>query len=70
MRASRQISELLRRGGDAERRDPRSAKLFESSPDIPTALRFLALGQLQKERSSRGPDRSLVRADAVCTGGS
>jgi Flp pilus assembly protein TadD len=56
----RQISELLRRG-DASGAIALCQGVLNQSPDNPDALRFLALGQLQKNNLVEA-DRSLVRA--------
>jgi Flp pilus assembly protein TadD len=56
----RQIGELLRRG-DASGAIALCQAVLNQSPDDPDALRFLALGQLQKNNLVEA-DRSLVRA--------
>ena len=56
----RQISELLRRG-DANGAISLCEAVLNQSPDNPDALRFLALGQLQKNDLVEA-DRSLARA--------
>jgi Flp pilus assembly protein TadD len=56
----RQISELLRRG-DASGAIALCQALLNQSPDNPDALRFLALGHLQKDNLVEA-DRSLARA--------
>jgi Flp pilus assembly protein TadD len=56
----RQVSELLRRG-DASGAIALCQAVLNQSPDNPDALRFLALGQLQKNNLAEA-DRSLARA--------